>query len=675
MDDLIGELSKSSLFTLDNQSLAPATESDDKSPQKVELIGTIVDSKYKVLELLGAGGMGTVYRVRHLMLDKDVALKTFRSSKLTDEARLRFQREAQAIAKLSNRNIIAVYDFGYVNDTVPYYTMERLIGQSLKERLDASQHLTAEKAVAVFIQVCSGLVAAHKKGIIHRDLKPDNIFLESNTTTVKLVDFGIAALTASSVNSQRLTEMGTVFGSPLYMSPEQSMGQPVSESSDIYSCGCALYQALVGKPPFLGTSALSTLLLHQSAQIPSLKAEMRGRACPVALEKLVTTMLAKSPNDRYQSAEEVLERLQRIEKRAVSDHQGQSTETGGRTGEQSQVHAADELQSQTSGLSATGQNTRESELQTASQIKGMMLSLAAVLAVILVGSLMLYSLLNLSNFSDKANKEPVPANLTPSRPAPAVTAMQSLGKFPEVENASESARERELIRRNLASPSFDERLIVRQFTTITPEDMAQIAKTKWIRGLCFNRCTFENSSLKSLKPMRLLRVSFDGSNLDEEGAKWLSQCPYLTDIKAQATPLNDAGLEHLARLKSLVSLHLTATRITDGGLAHLTKCQKLKFIDLASVDNIGNTGLLYLSRIKSLKELRLNRTKVDFAGIAQFCTANKMCTNIGLAECSKLTKKDIDALKKRFDKVNFDVQKPKLPANEQFEGLYEAQPK
>ena len=335
MEDLISELSKSSLFTVADKTMAAAIENEEQTRQAIELLGTIVDSKYKILKLLGAGGMGSVYLAKHLMLDKEVALKTFKSTNLTEEEKLRFQREAQAIAKLSNVNVIEVFDFGYVNGEVPYYTMERLVGQSLREKLDDCRFLPVEEAISIFIQVCHGLLAAHKKRIIHRDLKPDNIFLQSksnlaNTETVKIVDFGIASLALPAIETQKLTTLGTVFGSPLYMSPEQSMGQPVTESSDIYSCGCTLFHALTGKPPYLGNNALTTLLLHQSAPIPRLRAAMNGRTCPKALEEMLAKMLAKSADDRYANVEEVLQRLLRLDE--TIQHSHRSTSAQGRFG-------------------------------------------------------------------------------------------------------------------------------------------------------------------------------------------------------------------------------------------------------------------------------------------------------------------------------------------------------
>ena len=274
MPDDLKTLAKSQLFSLDGKLVEDELHTGALAPDFGHKPGEIIDSKYKILGLLGEGGMGAVYRAHHLSLNKEVALKTFRTPNLTKDSWQRFQREAQAIGRLNHPNIVQVFDFGVNKNNVPYYTMECLSGESLAERLSALGYLTVDEAVPIFLKVCQGLSAAHSKGIIHRDLKPANIFLASSpetgkgsekskdTETVKIVDFGIAGLAKQAQDGQKLTATGTVFGSPLYMSPEQSLGQEVSETSDIYSCGCALYESLTGKPPYRGENAFATMMQH-----------------------------------------------------------------------------------------------------------------------------------------------------------------------------------------------------------------------------------------------------------------------------------------------------------------------------------------------------------------------------------------------------------------------------
>jgi len=287
-------------------------------PSKIDLVGQVIDQKYKVLALLGRGGMGAVYLAHHLQLNKDMALKTFATANLNEEIRQRFKREAQALGKLKHKNIVQVFDFGIAEGGLPYYTMEHLDGESVAERIARKGMLDLTEALYVFSELCKGLLLCHKNGVVHRDIKPANIFLELRSSTsdaivaVKLVDFGIAALSARPSADQQLTAAGTVFGSPLYMSPEQSLGEKVDARSDIYSSGCALFEMLTGKPPFRAATAFATMLMHQEVLPPTL-AEAGGpereQSYPDWLEQLVAALLAKDPSARPQSLAQVLDRL------------------------------------------------------------------------------------------------------------------------------------------------------------------------------------------------------------------------------------------------------------------------------------------------------------------------------------------------------------------------------
>jgi serine/threonine protein kinase len=316
------DLAKSQLYTL--QGLPPgdimrtASGSSGGLSSVTLPINSIIDQKYRIISLLGEGGMGAVYKAHHLMLNKEVALKICLSPNLTEDTWKRFQREAQALAKLSDKNIVHVFDFGVADDNVPYYTMECLSGESLAERLASRGPLSIDQTIRLFLQVCQGLAVAHSKGIIHRDLKPANIFLAreasapASTETVKIVDFGLAGLATGSADSQRLTAAGTVFGSPLYMSPEQSLGEDLTERSDIYSCGCALFATLTGSPPYRGENAFATMLKHQQGRVPQLDEMAPGRHFPPALNALINRMLAKNVSDRVRSIQDVSALLQNI---------------------------------------------------------------------------------------------------------------------------------------------------------------------------------------------------------------------------------------------------------------------------------------------------------------------------------------------------------------------------
>jgi serine/threonine protein kinase/uncharacterized protein YjbI with pentapeptide repeats len=312
MQDLHKSLSLSCTFKMVQGVLQQeGKEHADQAANGPLAAGTVIDAKYRIVSFLGAGGMGAVYRANHLSLGKDVALKTLRSSDLSSEKWERFQREAQAIGKLENKNIVRVYDFGVAEGNHPYYTMELLCGESLADRVSAKGALPLSEALMIFAEVANGLVSAHARGIVHRDLKPENIFLvlkDDKVVSVKLVDFGIAKLAgAGDLDGQRLTAVGSIFGSPLYMSPEQSMGEDTDARSDIYSFGCALYETLTGRPPFMGTNAFFTICSHQGSQPPTLADSAPATIFPHWIESLISRMLAKKKEDRVQSFQEVLQ--------------------------------------------------------------------------------------------------------------------------------------------------------------------------------------------------------------------------------------------------------------------------------------------------------------------------------------------------------------------------------
>ncbi len=275
-------------------------------------IGDIINGSYQIEAYLGQGGMGFVYRVEHLAMHRQLALKVLRSDQVTATAWRRFQNEAQAIARLDHINIVKIYDMSHSESGLPYYTMDLLTGESLSELLRCLDILPIKQTLPIFRQVCAGLSYAHDRGIIHRDIKPANIMLLSQSNAaggkiVKIVDFGIAKLNATHGGaSQGVTRPGEVFGSPLYMSPEQCAGTAVDHRSDIYSVGVTFFEILTGSTPFAGNTAVETTMMHQSMEAPTLSSQVSGNnfKFPPELERIIAKLLQKSPEHRYQSLAE-----------------------------------------------------------------------------------------------------------------------------------------------------------------------------------------------------------------------------------------------------------------------------------------------------------------------------------------------------------------------------------
>lgn len=299
------------------ESLNPSANSEKEVGLR---LGSMINDKYLVMSLIGSGGMGSVYRVQQVFLGKEFALKVLDLHKQTDVTVRRFQQEARTASQLQHPNLIEVHDFGMLDEVQPYLVMDLVEGQTLTDWLKKSGALPVDYVVSLCIQICFGLLYAHEKGVVHRDIKPGNIMLLHadrcvTEGSVKIVDFGIAKLTQSEDGEiQALTRTGEIFGSPIYMSPEQCKGTLVDRRSDIYSLGCVVFECLTGTPPFLGDSAMATMLKRLSEEPVTLKEASFGREFPPAMEAIVRKMLAVEPDDRYHDLQAVIKDLMALER-------------------------------------------------------------------------------------------------------------------------------------------------------------------------------------------------------------------------------------------------------------------------------------------------------------------------------------------------------------------------
>ncbi len=285
----------------DARSMPPVAAADP-------LLGRVIADRYEIVERLGVGGMGTVYRARQHGLVRDVALKILKREVSTNpDAVARFQREAKAMSLLAHPNTVRVFDFGQTADGLLYLSMELLEGETLGERFGREPRLPPEEAVAIARQVLASLHEAHSKGLVHRDMKPDNIFLARveghEDLVVKVLDFGIAkAWTGEARLDQHETQAGTVFGTPRYMSPEQAQGHPLDPRSDLYSVGILLYQMLCGAPPFEDDDAVVVMAKHIRERPTPVRRRAPEAPIPVTLERIVDKALQKDPALRFQNA-------------------------------------------------------------------------------------------------------------------------------------------------------------------------------------------------------------------------------------------------------------------------------------------------------------------------------------------------------------------------------------
>jgi len=260
--------------------------------------------RYEILELVGRGGMGVLYRARDAMLERDVALKMMLVDFTLDQsARERFEREAKAVARLQHRNVVTIHELGE-HDGAPYIVMEFLSGQDLEHLLTREKPLTLAEKLDIASQLCEGLGYAHEQGIVHRDIKPGNVrVLEDGT--VKILDFGIAKFAVGSA-----TQSGTILGTASYMAPEQIMGQAVDGRADLFSAGVLLFELLTGKKPFSGDSPTAVVYQIMHVEAPPVRSIMPE--LPEAIEEIVARALKKNPDERYSRASEMASDLQMV---------------------------------------------------------------------------------------------------------------------------------------------------------------------------------------------------------------------------------------------------------------------------------------------------------------------------------------------------------------------------
>jgi serine/threonine protein kinase len=299
---------------------------------------TLAGGKYKVNEELGRGGMSVVYAATDLTLGRVVAVKVLLAEYAQaagPEATMRFQQEARSVAKLSHPHIISIYEYGVLEDGAPFIVMDYIVGASLADEMEAHGLMSEERVLEIIKQSAEALRHSHTQGVVHRDIKPSNILLtkgDDGEDYVRIVDFGIAKMQTQD-NTGKLTRTGQVFGSPLYMSPEQCEGLPADARSDIYSLGCVAYELITGRPPHVGKNVVETMHRKMTTEPTPFAvgaehykknkkqtggpSEGGGSQFSLAFQKIILKMLASDPANRQQSADELLNEIKQIKGKAT----------------------------------------------------------------------------------------------------------------------------------------------------------------------------------------------------------------------------------------------------------------------------------------------------------------------------------------------------------------------
>jgi serine/threonine-protein kinase len=300
-----------------DDSIRPSFQNREKKVEPADpwtnIIGKILNRTYQVEEKLGQGGMGAVFRARHLGIGDSVALKIISEEHTQDSVMLaRFRREAQAVRRLAHPNAVAVFDFNSTEDGLFFMVMEYVKGQTVEQYLSEQGVISPERAFAILKPVAKALDVAHSLGIIHRDIKPANLMLcqdSAGKEQVKVLDFGTARLNVNNdPEAASLTQQGQIFGTPFYMAPESVLGEPITHSVDIYSLGVILYKMLTGTVPFQSERSMQVMMAHahMAPELPSL----RNPKLPAKYDPVILKALEKNPGKRYQNTKELIDNLE-----------------------------------------------------------------------------------------------------------------------------------------------------------------------------------------------------------------------------------------------------------------------------------------------------------------------------------------------------------------------------
>lgn len=543
---------------------------------------------YLVLEKLGEGGMGMVFKARHRRLNRIVALKVLPPAATKSlEAVKRFHREVEAAARLTHPNIVAAYDAGEEHG-VHFLVMEYVAGQDLSRLVKQDGPLSVDRATSCILQAARGLEHAHVSGVVHRDIKPANLLLDDEGT-VKILDMGLARLSdADTVERQELTHTGNIMGTIDYMSPEQALQTKTADArADIYSLGCALHFLVAGRVVFEGDTMMAKLLAHREQAIPPLRSPLG--TVPPALDAVFRRMIAKNVADRYQSMGEVIRDLEgclsgkelvasatgvgRQPGDSVTSTAGSRTSTEFDFGDPHVPQFSDETRAGYS-TTAVGKKSRSGKSKSS---YGLVWAGGVVALLVIVG--VLWAMFGGGGSSPRVEKRQAASKPTRSKSsaeAPLVPAddfkreRQALNWLVQVGNGVRAESE------------FGQPIEVVDFKDIPNQN-------------------FYLTEI-SIKPEVI--------NVDS-GMKYLSGLNYLAKLNLSGTTVTDRGLSQLKDLPRLTELYATGTQISDPGLQQIGKFASLKVLNLDACQSITVQGFAPLAQLKSLTYLALSQTQFD----------------------------------------------------------------
>jgi eukaryotic-like serine/threonine-protein kinase len=603
-----------------------------QGPDEMGRLGT-----YRILKVLGIGGMGIVFLAEDMQLKRQVALKVMKPEMAGSQtARERFLREARAAAAMEDQHIVTIYQVGEACG-VPFLAMQWLKGLSLEERLRRPGRLNMAQVLRLGRQVASGLATAHQHGLIHRDIKPANLWIEPERGgRIKILDFGLARAAADDTH---LTQSGAIVGTPAYMAPEQARGQTVTAACDLFGLGVVLYQMCTGTLPFRGDNTLAilaSLATDQPRPVRDLNA-----AVPSALADLVMQLLNKEPARRPQSAVDVADRLQAIE----------------RTFSEAAPSSRTEILPFASVAGAPARDGGRMRRRRTLAVAAPMVLLLPLLVLLPLSYFFGGQIIRVATnrgqivieVDDPKTEVVIKENGVVIQDGPGrreitvkagvhdldVSITDAAGKtqfLTKKLTLSRGGKEIVNVRQELAQAKPPEQKADNP-SAPQPDGDAERQAAEWVLSIggavgimqVERQTTIRN--VKELPPAKFrFRSVWLGGNkhVNDAGLVHLKPLTNLTALDLEKTQVSDAGLEHLKPLTNLTVLNLRKTKVTDAGLVHLKPFTNLAYLWLTGSAEVSDAGLVHLKAFPDLTSLQLGFSKVSDAGMVHL----KALTNL-----------------------------------------------